>query len=63
MVMPILSDFQHGTRNARVYKTSNGDYGVILFDSEDDYNEFRSFSTKEAADTLAQEWVNKNVSI
>lgn len=62
MVMPILNDYQHGTRNAKVYKTNNGDYGVIVFDSNDDYNEFKSYPTLEEAKASAIKWVN-NVSI
>ena len=38
---PIISEYQNGTRNARVYKTTSGQYGVLLFDANDDYNEFQ----------------------
>jgi hypothetical protein len=54
---PILSEYQDGTRNSRVYQTANGDYGVLLFDAEDDYNEFRSYTTIDEAENVAENWV------
>ena len=54
---PILSEFQNGTRNARVYKTNMGQWGVITFDSADDYNGFESFPNEDDADIYAEGWV------
>jgi hypothetical protein len=54
---PILSEYQDGTRNARVYRTANGEYGVLLFDAQDDYNEFRSYPTIDEAEDVAEDWV------
>lgn len=54
---PILSEFQEGTRNARVYKTASGDYGVIVYDASDDYNEFQSFPDEDLAEHFAEDWV------
>lgn len=62
-VMPILSEYQNGTRNARVYKTANGEYGVVVFDSIDDYNGFESFSIVEDAEDFAEDWVLRDVAI
>jgi hypothetical protein len=56
---PILSEYQEGTRNARVYKTSTGEYGVLTFDSQDDYNGFESYSTIDDAEDAAEDWVLK----
>lgn len=56
-MMPILSDFQEGTRNAKVYKTASGDYGVIVYDADTDYNEFQSFANEELAEEFAEDWV------
>lgn len=53
----ILSEFQEDTRNAKVYRTANGDWGVIVYDSQDDYNGFNSFSTEDDADLFAEGWV------
>lgn len=59
----ILSEYQQGTRNSRVYKTSNGEYGVIVFDAQDDFNGFNSFEFLEQAENYAEDWVTGNVSI
>jgi hypothetical protein len=62
-MMKILSEYQEGTRNARIYKTQNGDYGVVVYDSQDDYNGFDSFDFLETAENFAEDWVNKDVPI
>lgn len=56
-MMPILSNYQEGTRNAKVYKTANGEYGVIVYDSQDDFNGFESFPTEDLAEEFAEDWV------
>lgn len=56
-MMPILSDFQEGTRNAKVYKTASGEYGVIVYDADTDYNEFQSFVNEDLAEQFAEDWV------
>lgn len=62
-LMAIISEYQNDTRNARVYKTANGEWGVIVYDSQDDYNGFQSFSIIEDAEDFAEDWVFKDVSI
>jgi len=62
-MMKILSEFQEGTRNAKVYKTANGDYGVIVYDAQDDFNGFDSFDVLELAENFAEDWVTGHVSI
>ena len=59
----IISEYQEGTRNARVYKTANGEYGVILFDAVDDFNGFQSRPTIDLAEDLAEDWVYNNVTL
>jgi hypothetical protein len=54
---PIISEYQEGTRNARVYRTASGDYGILLFDAVDDYNDFKSFHTIDEAEDAAEDWV------
>ena len=54
---PIISEYQNGTRNSRVYRTASGEYGVLLFDAHDDYNDFQSFSTIDEAEDVAEDWV------
>ncbi len=56
-ILPILSNFQEGTRNAKVYKTQSGEWGVIVYDAQDDYNGFASFSNEDDADNFAEDWV------
>ena len=54
---PIISEYQNGTRNSRVYKTANGEYGVLLYDAQDDYNDFHSYQTIDEAEDVAEDWV------
>lgn len=37
-LMPILSNYQEGSRNAKVYQTHNGEFGVIVYDWTFDYD-------------------------
>lgn len=62
-MMKILSEYQEGTRNARVYKTASGEYGVLIYNAEDDFNGFNSFQFLEQAEDFAEDWVTGNVSI
>lgn len=62
-MMKILSEYQEGTRNARVYKTASGEYGVVIYNAEDDFNGFNSFQFLEQAEDFAEDWVTGNVSI
>lgn len=54
---PIISEYQQGTRNARVYKTAMGDYGVLLFEAENDFNDFKVFPSIDEAEDAAEDWV------
>jgi hypothetical protein len=56
-MMPILSNYQERTRNAKVYKTASGEYGVIVYDSQDDFNGYESFLTIDLAEDFAEDWV------
>jgi hypothetical protein len=59
MTTPILSEYQNGTKNARVYKTETGEFGVLLFEATDDYNEFRSYPSFDEADGESAKWVKQ----
>ena len=54
---PILSEYQHGTRNARIYKMANGQYGVNTFEADTDYNGFEAFDNEDDAECFAETWV------
>jgi hypothetical protein len=54
---PIISNHQEGSRNAKIYKTANGEYGVVIFDAETDYNGFESFNSIDLAEDFAEDWV------
>lgn len=58
-MMPIISDYQEGTRNAKVYKDATGSFCVIIYDSENDYNGYESFSNISDAEDYAEDWVLK----
>lgn len=62
-LMKIISEYQEGTRNSKVYKTQSGEWGVIVYDAQDDYNGFQSFQTEESAEWFAEDWVLKNDTI
>jgi hypothetical protein len=56
-VLPIISDYQDGTRNAKVYKDPRGRFCVVIYDSVDDYNGFESFDNIDDAEDFAEDWV------
>ncbi len=56
-VLPIISDYQEGTRNAKVYKDNSGRFSVIVYDSVDDYNGYESFDNIDDAEDFAEDWV------
>jgi hypothetical protein len=56
-MMPILSNYQEGTRNAKVYKDASGLFAVIVFDAQDDYNGYESFPNINDAEDFAEDWV------
>ena len=62
-LLPILSEYQDGTRNAKVYKTPSGEYGVLMYESETDYNGFEVFPTEDLAEHRAEWWVLDHESI
>ena len=62
-LMPIISNYQDGLRNAKVYKTATGEYGVITYDATTDYNGFESFVLEEDAENYAEDWVLNHDSI
>jgi hypothetical protein len=52
----IISEYQEGTRNARVYKTNVG-YGIMLFDAADQYDDVTFADFLEDAEAYAESWV------
>ena len=58
-MMPILSNYQEGTRNAKVYKDASGEFCVIVYDADNDYNGYDSFSHLNDAENYAEDWVMK----
>jgi hypothetical protein len=56
-LLPIISNHQYGSRNAKVYKDSLGNFGVLVYDSVDDYNGYESFAELESAKTFAEDWI------
>lgn len=62
-LMPIISNYQQGLRNAKVYKQANGEYAVIVYEAESDYNGLQSFPTIDLAEDFAEDWVANRDSI
>lgn len=56
-LLPILSEYQHGTKNAKLYKMANGEYGVLTYEAESDYNGFEAFGNEDDAECFAENWV------
>lgn len=50
-------EYQRYTRNARVYYNRNPSFGVELFDSLNDYQEYKSFVTLDEAERYAEKWI------
>jgi hypothetical protein len=61
--MTILSEYQNGLRNARVYKTKNGEYGVVVYDANDDTEGYKSFWSIDQAEDFAEGWVVRYVTL
>lgn len=59
----MISEYQEGLRNARVYKTTKGTYMVVVFDGETQFEDVKSFEVEQLAEDFAEDWVTKNVSI
>lgn len=57
ITMNMISEYQYKTRNARVYLTDRGDYHVILYDADFDYNGFHAFKNLNSAEDYAESWV------
>ena len=62
-LLPLLNNYQNGWRNAKVYKTNSGDFGVLVYDATEDYNGFETFVVLDEACRYAEEWVNRHDSI
>jgi len=54
-----LSEYQEGLRNARVYKSNNNMYNVVVYDGNVDEEDFYSYSSLEVAENFAEDWVLK----
>ena len=55
--LDIISEYQEGTRNSKVYKNKDGSFGVIVYDAGDDYNGYESFNDIDDAEDFAEDWV------
>lgn len=55
--LDIISEYQERTRNAKVYKNTDGSFGVIVYDAGDDYNGYESFDNIDDAEDFAEDWV------
>jgi hypothetical protein len=55
--MILISEYQNKSRNARVYKTDRGDYHIIMYDADYDYNGFHAFMNLDNAEDYAESWV------
>jgi len=55
--LPVLSEYQEGLRNAKVYKSKNNMYNVIVYDGELDEEDFYSYNSLQIAENFAEDWV------
>jgi hypothetical protein len=58
--LEVLSEYQEGLRNAKVYRTNNNKYGVIAYDANLDIERFYCFDTEQIAEDFAEDWVLKS---
>jgi len=56
-LMPIISNYQDGTRNAKVYRDSSKRFCVLIYDAFDDYNGYESFEDLDIAERFAEDWI------
>lgn len=59
----LISEYQTGNRNARVYKTTTGTYMVVLYDGDLDSEDSKPFQFIDMAEDFAEDWVNGDVAI
>jgi len=55
--MLIISEHFEETRNAKVYRNQVGQFGVDTYDSRDNFNGYRHFSTLQLAEDYAETFV------
>lgn len=53
----VLSEYMEYPYNARVYKANNGEYGVLMYIAEEDFNDVKFFLTEQQAEDFAENWV------
>ena len=54
-----ISEYQEELRNARVYKSDNNMYNVIVYDGNSDEEYFYSYTSLNVAEDFAEDWVLK----
>lgn len=57
--LAVISEYQEGLRNARVYKSNNNMYNVIVYDGNIDEEHFYSYASLSVAEDFAEDWVLK----
>ncbi len=55
----IATEFQQGTRNARIEILASGEHSVLCYDASSDYNEMLIRQSMQAAVEAAQGWVKR----
>jgi hypothetical protein len=58
--LTVLSEYQEGLRNAKIYRSNNNKYGVIVFDANLEHEGFYCFDTEQVAEDFAEDWVLKS---
>lgn len=57
----LISEYTLGFKNARVYKTTNGKYMVVVYDADSDYEDSKLFDFVDSAEDFSEDWVNGDV--
>lgn len=55
--LSVLSEYQEGLRNVKVYKSKNNMYNVVVYDGDLDEEDFYSYNSLQIAENFAEDWV------
>ena len=59
----LISEYQVGSKNSRVYKTTNNTYMVLVYEEDSNYENSKLFDFIDMAEDFAEDWVNGDVAL
>ena len=59
----LISEYQNGFKNSRVYRTTNNRYMVVIYYADTDTEDSKLFDFIDLAEDFAEDWVNGDVAL